>query len=88
VLTLVTGVMLLLLHGGRGQRLKDDLALNSWMWMNALWLISDLGVRPSLRYAALAIGCAGAVLLANAVRPSKGHRAALGRLRKMHVSGR
>ena len=87
-LTLATGGMLLLLSRRRGRRLNDDLALNAWMWMNALWLISDLGGRPVLRYVALAIGGLGAVLLANAVRPSKSHRGALRRFRKMRVIGR
>ena len=58
-LTLATGGMLLLLSRRRGRRLNDDLALNAWMWMNALWLISDLGGRPVLRYVALAIGAWG-----------------------------
>ncbi len=52
-LTLATGGMLLLLDRRRGRRLNDDLALNAWMWMNALWLISDLGERPVLRYVAV-----------------------------------
>jgi hypothetical protein len=86
--TLATGGMLLLLDRRRGRRLNDDLALNAWMWMNALWLISDLGERPVLRYVALAIGGLGAVLLANAVRPSTGHRGALRRFRKMRATGR
>ena len=87
-LTLATGGMLLLLNRGRGRRLNDDLALNAWMWMNALWLISDLGARPTLRYAALAIGGLGAVLLANAVRSSMGHRGTLSHFRKMRATGR
>ncbi len=87
-LTLATGGMLLLLDRRRGRRLNDDLALNAWMWMNALWLISDLGGRPVLRYVALAIGGLGAVLLANAVRPSKGRREALSGFRKMRATGR
>jgi hypothetical protein len=41
-LTLATGGTLLLMDRRRGQRLNDDLALNAWMWMNALWVISDL----------------------------------------------
>ena len=86
-LTLATGGMLLLLDRRRGRRLNDDLALNAWMWMNALWVVSDLGGLPSLWYIALAIGCLGAVLLANAVRPSRRHRAALRRFRKLRVTG-
>lgn len=87
-LTLATGGMLLLLDRRRGQRLNDDLALNAWMWMNALWVISDLGGLPRLRYVAMAVGALGAVLLANAVRPSKSRRGAILRLRKMRVTGR
>lgn len=87
-LTLATGGMLLLLDRRRGQRLNDDLALNAWMWMNALWVISDLGGLPRLRYVAMAVGALGAVLLANAVRPSKRRRGAILRLRKMRVTGR
>jgi hypothetical protein len=88
-LTLATGGTLLLLDRRRRQRLKDDLALNAWMWMNALWVISDLGRLPPLRYAALAIGGLGAVLLANAVRPSKAYPgAALRRFRKMRLTRR
>ena len=87
-LTLATGGMLLLLNRRWGRQLNDDLALNAWMWMNAIWVISDLGELPPLWYIALAFGGLGAVLLANAVRPSKGHRGAPGRLRKMRVTGR
>ena len=87
-LTLATGGMLLLLNRRWGQRLNDDLALNAWMWMNALWLISDLGGRPVLRHVALAIGGLGAVLLANAVRPWKGHREAVSHFRRMRVPDR
>ena len=87
-LTLATGGLLLLLNRRRGRRLNDDLALNAWMWMNATWLISDLGGLPRLRSIALAIGGLGAVLLANAVRPSQSPRGALHRFRKMRVTGR
>ena len=87
-LTLATGGVLLFLNRRPGQRLNDDLALNAWMWMNALWVVSDLGGLPLLRSIALAIGGLGAVLLANAVRPSKAHREALRRFRKLRVTGR
>jgi hypothetical protein len=87
-LTLATGGTLLLLNRRRGQRLNDDLALNAWMWMNALWVISDLGGLPPLRYVAMTIGGLGTVLLVNAVRPSKGSWGALRRFRKMRVTGR
>jgi hypothetical protein len=84
--TLLTGGALLLLARRRGHRFDDDLALNAWMWMNALWVVSDLGGVPPLRYAALAVGALGVVLLANAVRPSRGGiRHALRRFRKMRV---
>ena len=49
---------------------------------------SDLGRLPTLRYAALAVGGVGAILLANAVRPSKSYRERLRRLRKLRVIGR
>src|SRR5262249_52151022 len=68
-LALATGGTLLLLDRRPGQRLNDDLALNAWMWMNAMWVVSDLGGLPPLRYVALAIGGLGTVLLANAVWP-------------------
>ncbi|QDV36002.1 hypothetical protein [Tautonia plasticadhaerens] len=87
-LTLATGALLLLLDRRRGPRLDDDLALNAWMWMNALWVVSDLGGVPTLRYAALAVGGLGAVLLAIAVWPSRGPRGTLHRFRKLRVSGR
>ena len=54
-LTLATGGMLLSLS----RRRSDDLALNAWMWMNALWVISDLGGRPRLSHVAPAIGGLG-----------------------------
>ena len=87
-LTLATGGTLLLLDRRPGQRLNDDLALNAWMWMNAMWVVSDLGGLPPLRYVALAIGGLGTVLLANAVWPSKTYRGKLRRLRKLRVIGR
>ena len=87
-LTLATGGTLLLLNRRPGQRLNDDLALNAWMWMNAMWVVSDLGGLPPLRYVALAIGGLGTVLLANAVWPSKGYRRALPRFRKLRVPAR
>src|SRR4051812_10460647 len=70
-LTLVTGAALLFLNRRKAERLDDDLALNAWMWMNALWVISDLGQLPTLRYVAMGVAALGAVLLANAIRPSK-----------------
>src|SRR3954464_8562322 len=60
-LTLAAGGVLLLLSRRRGRRLDNDPALYTRMRMNALWLISDLGGRPVLRYVALAIGGLGAV---------------------------
>ena len=51
-LTLATGGMLLSLS----RRRVDELSLNAWMWMNALWLVSDLGKYQPLRYAAMALG--------------------------------
>ena len=87
-LTLATGGMLLLQDRRRGRRLNDDLALNAWMWMNALWVVSDLGGLPTLRYAAMTVGVLGAVLLANAVRPSKAHRGSLRRFKKMRLTRR
>ncbi len=87
-LTLATGAMLILLNWRRWSRLRDDLALNAWMWMNALWLISDLGGYPTLRKAALVVAVVGAVLLLNELRPSPSRREALVRFKKMRVSGR
>jgi hypothetical protein len=87
-LTLAAGGMLLLLSRRRGRRLDDDPALYTRMRMNAHWLISDLGGRPVLRHVALAIGGLGAVFLANAVRPWKGHRGALSHFRRMRATGR
>ncbi|WP_165249794.1 hypothetical protein [Paludisphaera soli] len=87
-LTLATGATLMWLNRLRWSRLSDDLALNAWMWMNALWLISDLGDYPTLRKAALVMAVLGAVLLANELRPSTSRREALLRFRKMRVSGR
>jgi len=87
-LTLVTGAILLFLDRKRGNRLKDDLALNAWMWMNAMWVISDLGEMPRMRYAAMGIGVLGAILLANAVMPTNGPRGVVRRLKKMRATGR
>jgi hypothetical protein len=70
------------------ERLDDDLALNAWMWMNALWVISDLGAVPNLRYAAMAVAALGAILLANASRPSKRSRVRVRRLKKMRMARR
>jgi hypothetical protein len=82
--TLGTGGMLLTLP----RRRSDDLALNAWMWMNALWLASDLGGVHLLRYAAMATGVLGAVLLLAAIRPSRRHRTTLRRFRKIRTVGR
>ncbi|MFO0887830.1 MAG: hypothetical protein U0790_01660 [Isosphaeraceae bacterium] len=81
----LTGATLLFLNRRRAERLDDDLALNAWMWMNALWVISDLGKLPSLQYAAMAVSALGAVLLANAIRPSSRSRARIIRLKKLHL---
>jgi nitrate reductase gamma subunit len=87
-LTLATGGMLLLLNRRRGRRLNDDLALNAWMWMNALWLVSDLGKYQPLRHAALAFGGVGAVLLLTAIRPARRERTTLRRFRKVRTLAR
>ena len=87
-LTLVTGAALVFLNRRRAERLDDDLALNAWMWMNALWVISDLGKMPALHYAAMAAAVIGAVLLANAIRPSKRSRGRIRRLKKMRLGRR
>ncbi|WP_435020929.1 hypothetical protein TA3x_002096 [Tundrisphaera sp. TA3] len=87
-LTLLTGATLLALDRRAGQRMNDDLALNAWMWMNALWAISDLGGFPHVRRIALGVGLVGAVLLLNAIRPANRRRKNLHRFRKMRVAGR
>lgn len=86
--TLASGATLLFLDRRRSQRLDDDLALNAWMWMNALWAISDLGKLPSLRYAAMGVAVLGAVLLVNAIRPSKQSRGRIRRLKKLRARAR
>jgi hypothetical protein len=87
-LTLLTGATLLVLNRQSAERLDDDLALNAWMWMNALWVISDLGKFPALRYAAMGVAVLGAALLANAIRPSKRSRGRIRRLKKMRMARR
>lgn len=84
-LTLLSGAMLLLLNRKRAERLDDDLALNAWMWMNALWVISDLGKFPNLRYVAMGVAALGALLLVNAIRPSKRSRGKIRRLKKLRA---
>jgi hypothetical protein len=86
--TLLTGGALLFLDRRRGEPLDADLALNAWMWMNALWTVSDLRELPALRYAAIAFSVIGAVLLVNAIRPSKRSRGRIRRLKKMRLTGR
>lgn len=87
-LTLVSGSTLLFLNRRRAERLDDDLALNAWMWMNALWVISDLGKLPTLRYVAMGVAALGAVLLANAIRPSASSRGKIRRLKKLRARAR
>ena len=87
-LTLLTGATLLFLNRRRAERLDDDLALNAWMWMNGLWVISDLGQFPALRYAAMGVAALGGVLLANAIRPSKRSRGKIRRLKKLRMARR
>jgi hypothetical protein len=70
-LTLATGGALVLFDRRGGSRLDDDLALNAWMWMNAAWVVSDLGGLPGLRRFALVIMAVGALLVLNAVRPDR-----------------
>lgn len=84
-LTLATGAALVFLNRRRAERLEDDLALNAWMWMNGLWVVSDMGEMPRLQYAAMAAAAIGAVLLANAIRPSKRSRGRIQRLKKMRL---
>ena len=84
-LTLATGGLLLLFDRRGGSRLDDDLALNAWMWMNAAWVVSDLGGLPGLRHFALAIMAVGALLVLNAVRPNRAHPDTPRRLKKMRV---
>lgn len=82
---LTTGALLLTTNRRLGRRLKDDLALNAWMWMNALWLVSDLGANPALRQAALAVGGLGVALLAVALWPTPSRRHPLGHFRKLRL---
>ena len=82
-LTLITGGMLLWLNQRRGQRLDEDLALNAWMWMNSCWAISDLSGINAMKYIAMGFGGVGALLIANAFRPSRRQRDMLRRFRKM-----
>lgn len=84
----MTGGTLVFLNRRRAERLDDDLALNAWMWMNALWVISDLGNLPSVRYAALGAALVGAILLAIAIWPSKRSRKRIRRLKKMRLARR
>ena len=56
--------------------------------MNALWVVSDLGGLPRLRYVALAAGGVGAVLLGIAVLPANGERWELSRFRRLRVDDR
>ncbi len=84
-LTLLTGAVLVLFNRRRGQRLSEDLALNAWMWMNGLWVVSDLGDLPKLRTVALVVFGVGAVLLVNSVRPRNGVRGSLERFRKFRI---
>lgn len=88
VLTVASGGLLLFLDRKRADRLDDDMALNAWMWMNALWVISDLGKIPSLRYAAMVVAAIGAVLLVNAIRPTKRSRGRIRRLKKLRARAR
>lgn len=88
VLTLATGATLVFLNRRRAERLDDDLALNAWMWMNALWVVSDLGKMPRLQNAAMGAAAVGAILLANAIRPSKRSRGRIRRLKKMRLGRR
>lgn len=84
-LTLVTGAVLVLFNRRRGQRLTEDLALNAWMWMNGLWVISDLGDLPKLRSVALVVFGLGGVFLLNSLRPRNGARDPLERFRKIRI---
>ena len=82
-LALGTGALLLFLSHQRRERLVDDFALNAWMWMNASWVISDLGGLPKLRYAALIVAMVGAVLLVMGLVPSRRRRRTFGRVKKL-----
>lgn len=86
--TLSTGATLLFLNRRRWSRLRDDLTLNAWMWMNALWMIADLGDRPTFRKAALAFAILGAILLVDQLRPSPNRAESLARFKKMRIPPR
>ncbi|QEH35075.1 hypothetical protein OJF2_36200 [Aquisphaera giovannonii] len=81
LVTLSTGG--LLLYWSR--RRDEDLALNAWMWMNALWMTSDLNGYEAVRKAALAVGCFGGLVLAISLRPSRRRRKPLRRFRRIRA---
>ncbi|WP_165223920.1 hypothetical protein [Aquisphaera insulae] len=83
VVTLSTGGLLFLWS----RRRDEDLALNSWMWMNAFWMVSDLNEYEALRKAALAVGCVGGLILAISLRPSNRRRKPLRHFRRIRLGG-
>ncbi len=85
-LALGTGAVLIVLELRSGRRITDDLVLNAWMWMNALWLISDLGSQPGLRQAALVVAAFGATLLVVDLYSTRGRGSALRRVRKLRIA--
>jgi hypothetical protein len=88
-IAVTTGAALPILGRGRARsRMLEDLALNAWIWMNALWLVSDLGERPVLRTAAVTVGCLGAVFLLGSVRRSRRSSRTLRHFNKMRLPGR
>jgi hypothetical protein len=84
-LALLTGAVLIVLELRSGRRVTDDLVLNAWMWMNALWLVSDLADRPELKTAAMAVGGVTAALLAADVATASSRGVPMSRVRRLRV---
>jgi hypothetical protein len=66
-LTVFTGVWLLALAWRQGWgALFADLGLNCWIWMNTVWLVSDMNGRETPRAFAVSVAILGAAFIAAA----------------------
>ena len=82
--TIATGLGLLYIER-RKTVLFINLAINCWIWMNTLWMMSDLFQHPALLVTARAIFGLGLVFIACAIRSSDNLRETFSHFRRFRA---